>query len=250
MEYLIVMPLALIAGFVDSIAGGGGLISLPAYFFAGLPAHVAIGTNKFSSTLGTLVATIRYALFGYMVPCYVLVGIVCGLTGSTLGAHLALLADSTALMIFMLFSLPFIAFLVFRVKDLDAFAECAYSRQRTLFLTAIFALAIGAYDGFYGPGTGTFLMLALTSGAHQSMNQAAGTTKTINLSTNVAALVVFLVNGVVLIPLGLAAGACNIVGNWIGASFFNKKGASIVRPIMLIVIVLFAIRLVMDLLGI
>ena len=71
MEFLIVCPLALIAGFVDAIAGGGGLISLPAYFFAGLPPHAAIATNKLSSTLGTLVATVRYALFGYMVKRFV-----------------------------------------------------------------------------------------------------------------------------------------------------------------------------------
>ncbi|MDR4060364.1 MAG: TSUP family transporter, partial [Slackia sp.] len=97
MEFLIVCPLALIAGFVDAIAGGGGLISLPAYFFAGLPPHAAIATNKLSSTLGTLVATVRYALFGYMVKRFVVAGVACGLVGSAIGANLALLADATVL---------------------------------------------------------------------------------------------------------------------------------------------------------
>ena len=90
-------PLALVAGFVDAIAGGGGLISLPAYFFAGLPPHAAIATNKLSSTLGTLVATVRYALFGYMVKRFVVAGVACGLVGSAIGANLALLADATVL---------------------------------------------------------------------------------------------------------------------------------------------------------
>ena len=84
-------PLALIAGFVDAIAGGGGLISLPAYFFAGLPPHAAIATNKLSSTLGTLVATVRYALFGYMVKRFVVAGVACGLVGSAIGVKGAIL---------------------------------------------------------------------------------------------------------------------------------------------------------------
>ena len=244
MEFLIVCPLALVAGFVDAIAGGGGLISLPAYFFAGLPPHAAIATNKLSSTLGTLVATVRYALFGYMVKRFVVAGVACGLVGSAIGANLALLADATVLV-----ALPPVAFLVFRSKNLDRFAEHPLPPRRALAATALIALAVGVYDGFYGPGTGTILMLLLAAMAHQDVRTAAGTTKAINLATNVAALAVFLVNGAVLIPLGLAAAAFNIAGNWLGSTFFDKKGALILRPIMLVVIVLFAIRLVTDLLA-
>ena len=238
-------PLALIAGFVDAIAGGGGLISLPAYFFAGLPPHAAIATNKLSSTLGTLVATVRYALFGYMVKRFVVAGVACGLVGSAIGANLALLADATVLTV----ALPPVAFLVFRSKNLDRFAERPLPPRLALAATALIALAVGVYDGFYGPGTGTILMLLLAAVAHQDVRTAAGTTKAINLATNVAALAVFLVNGAVLIPLGLAAAAFNIAGNWLGSTFFDKKGALILRPIMLVVIVLFAIRLVTDLLA-
>lgn len=247
MEYLIVCPLALIAGLVDAVAGGGGLISLPAYFFAGLPPHAAIATNKLSSTMGTTVATVRYVLFGYMVKRFVIVGVACGLAASAAGANLALVADSFALMVFMLVSLPFVAWMVFRTRDLNRFAERPLPPRRALALTGAIALAVGIYDGFYGPGTGTILMLLLTAVAHQGMREAAGTTKAINLATNVAALTVFLANGEMLVGLGLAAGAFNIVGNWIGASLFDKKGAAILRPIMLIVIALFALRLIFDL---
>ncbi len=142
-------PLALIAGFVDAIAGGGGLISLPAYFFAGLPAHAAIATNKLSSTLGTAVATVRYALFGYMVKRFVLVGVACGLAGSAVGANLALLADSTALMVFMLAALPPVAFLVFRAKDLNRFSERPLPPRRALIVTVAIALAATACDQRY-----------------------------------------------------------------------------------------------------
>lgn len=247
MEFLIACPLALLAGLVDAIAGGGGLISLPAFFFAGLPVHAAIATNKLSSTMGTAVATIRYVLFGYMVKELVAIGVACGLVGSFIGSNLVLVVDSVVLMIFMLASLPVVAYVVFRAKDLDRFAESPRSKGATIALTALVALVVGMYDGFYGPGTGTFLMLLLTGVAHLGLKTAQGTTKAINLSTNVAALAVFLMSGNVMVALGLAAGAFNIVGNWIGSSLFDKKGSTIVRPVMLVVVALFAVRLVFDL---
>lgn len=249
MEFLIVCPLAFVAGLVDAVAGGGGLISLPAFFFAGIPAHGAIATNKLSSTMGTALATIRYGLFGYMVKRYVIVGVACGLTGSALGANLALVVDSSVLMVFMLVSLPFVATLVFRTRDLDRFAEKPLPKGRALALTAGIAGAVGLYDGFYGPGTGTVLMLLLTTVAHRKVREAAGTTKAVNLATNAAALVVFFAHGEVIVGLGLAAGVFNIVGNWIGTSLFDKRGAAILRPVMLIVMVLFALRLGFDLLN-
>ena len=247
MEFLIVCPLALIAGFVDAIAGGGGLISLPAFIFAGLPVHNALATNKLASTMGTAIATIRYAISGYMVTAFVVVGVACGLVGSALGSNIALVTDDAAFKVIMLVALPFVAFFVLRTKSLDSFADDPLPKRRALGVTATAALVIGMYDGFYGPGTGTFLMLALTAIAHQDVRTAAGTTKAINLSTNVAALVVFLVNGAALIPLGLTAGAFNIVGNWVGSRSFVQRGSAIARPVMLAVIVLFAIRLVSDL---
>ena len=247
-EFLIVCPLAFVAGFVDAIAGGGGLISLPAFIFAGLPVHNAIATNKLSSTMGTTIATVRYAISGYMVKSFVIVGVCCGLVGSCVGSNLALHTGDFAFKVIMLAILPFVAFFVMRTKNLDAFSEDDLPHGRALAIAAVIALIIGVYDGFYGPGTGTFLMIALTALAHQDVRTAAGTTKAINLATNVSALVVFLVNGAVLLPLGLAAGAFNIVGNWLGARSFTERGSSIARPIMLVVIVLFAVRLVFDLL--
>ena len=249
MEFLIICPLAFIAGFVDSIAGGGGLISLPAFILAGIPVHNALGTNKLSSTMGTTVATIKYALSGYMVKAFVATGIACGLTGSWIGSNLALVADDTFIRAFMLVALPPIAYFVFRTKNLDSFADRPLRRGKAIVVTAAVALAVGVYDGFYGPGTGTFLMLLLTTLAHQDVRTAAGTTKAINLSTNAAALAVFLVNGVVLLPLGLTAGLFNIAGNYLGASKFTQSGAAIARPVTLVVLALFTIKLVFDLVS-
>ena len=248
MEFLIVCPLALVAGFVDAVAGGGGLISIPAYLFAGLPVHQAIGTNKLSSSMGTLAAVWRFARNGYLVPRLVAVGVACGLAGSFCGSNLALLADEALIKALMLAALPVVAFYVLRTKDLDRHAGDGFSARRTAAFTAGIALAVGVYDGFYGPGTGTFLILLLTGVAHLSLKEANGTTKAINLATNVSALAVFLVNGVVLLPLGLAAGAFNIVGNLLGARLFSKDGSRVTRPIIAVVLVLFAAKLLTDLL--
>lgn len=247
MEFIIVCPLAFIAGFVDAIAGGGGLISLPAYIFAGLPVHLALGTNKLTSSMGTLIATIRYAVNGYMVRAFVAVGVPCALIGSATGSNVALLTDDGVFKVIMLAVLPFVAFFVLRTRDLDAFSKVQIPRGRALALTAVIALFVGFYDGFYGPGTGTFLMLLLTALAHQDIRTAQGTTKAINISTNLAALSVFLMNGSVFLPLGLTAGLFNIAGNWLGASNFIGKGSAIARPVMLLVIALFACRLIFDL---
>ncbi|WP_283169610.1 sulfite exporter TauE/SafE family protein [Curtanaerobium respiraculi] len=249
MEFLIVCPLALIAGFIDAVAGGGGLVSIPAYLFAGLPVHSAIGTNKLSSTMGTAIATWRYARNGFMVPTFCAAGVACGLAGSAIGSHLALATGDLIFKAIMLAILPVIAFYVMRTKDFSTFAEHPLPTCAAVLVTAAVALAIGVYDGFYGPGTGTFLMLLLTRLARQDLTVAAGTTKAVNLATNASALVVFLANGVVLLPLGLAAGAFNIVGNWLGARHFTSKGSKAVRPIMLLVLALFAVKLVADLVA-
>ncbi len=246
---VLILVLLFAAGFVDAIAGGGGFISIPAYLFAGLPVHTAIGTNKLSSSMGTTVATIKYIREGYMVWWLVPISVACALGGSVIGANLSLMADENLIKIFMLTVIPVAAWYVLRTKRMDV-QRPEFTKKKTLLICAGIAVGMGVYDGFYGPGTGTFLMLLLPALAHLSLGQAAGLTKAINLSTNVAALVVFLANGTVLIALGLVAGVFNIFGNYLGAKAFTTKGAKIVRPMLLLVLVLFAGRLILELAGV
>ena len=136
------------------------------------------------------------------------------------------------------------------------FAREGYINFRMAVFAVIFALA-GSYTGAHisllisndGPGTGTFLILLLTSVAHLTLKEANGLTKAINMTTNVTSLVVFLINGTVLIPLGILAGLCNIAGNWIGVSFFDKKGGAVVKPVMLLVLTIFLVKTIMELAG-
>ena len=251
LHLLIVCPLVGIAGFVDSIAGGGGLISLPAYLISGLPVHTCIATNKLSSSMGTTVATAKYARSGYIDWR---LGVFCAaasLLGAALGANIALLIPESAFRLLMLVILPLTALYVLRRKDLFSDEHCkVLSFARTAVLSSVIALLLGLYDGFYGPGTGTFLILLLTRFAHMDVQHANGTTKVINLTSNLASLAVYLVNGQVLLPLGLAAGAFSILGNYLGSRCFTKKGAVIARPVIQLVLAVFFARTVLEMCGV
>ena len=244
--FLIVCPLVGLAGFIDAIAGGGGLISLPAYLIAGLPPHAAIGTNKFGSCCGTVVATWLFARPGFIRWKQAVPAVALALVGSWLGARLALMVDPGTFKIIMLIILPLTGVYVLNKKALQA-SNPPYSVRRTMLIVALLSFVIGVYDGFYGPGTGTFLMLLLTAVAHVSLNEAAGLTKVINLSTNVAALAVFLTHGVVWMPLALAAAAFSVVGNYMGAKYFGSKGSGFVKPVIIIVLSLFFVKLCYEL---
>lgn len=246
LSYLIICPLVGIAGFVDAIAGGGGLISLPAYLIAGVPVHTAIGTNKLSSSMGTAVSTLRYAREGFIPWRQSLICLVFALTGSAIGARLTLLIPERWFTLLMLGILPVTAWYVLRSSGLQGERE-PYSPRKTLAISIPIVLLLGAYDGFYGPGTGTFLLLFFTGAAHMSLHAAAGVTKVINLTTNVTALAVFLWNGVPDLSLGLTAGCFGVLGNYLGARLFSQKGARWTRPLIIIVLTVFFIKVCLSL---
>ena len=246
LPYLIVCPLTFLAGFVDAIGGGGGLISLPAYMIAGLPVHMAIGTNKMSAGMGTLVATTRLALHGHIHLKQTVGCVVTAVVGSALGARLALIVDAEIFKRIMLVIIPITAFFVFRSRSMEK-PRLELPRAKMLRRAMAVALGIGVYDGFYGPGTGTFLILLLTSFAGFALTDANGVAKSINLTTNITGTVVFLLGGTVIIPLALTAGVCSIAGNYIGISFFESKGSRAVKPIMLCVLTVFFIKILTEL---
>lgn len=246
-QYLIVCPLLFLAGFIDAIAGGGGLISLPACMMAGLPVHLAIGTNKLSSLMGEATSTIQYAKSGYVNWKRALVGAAVTLVASTIGAKFALMIPDRTFRIIMLVILPLIAIYVLRGKSLKEHTV-EYSQIKTVFLYVLIALIMGIYGGIYGPGTGTFLLLLLTGVAHVSLREAAGTTKIISLVVDLTSILVFSGEGQVMIPLGLTAGVFSMAGNYIGAKFFTKKGAKFVKPLICVVLVIFFVKLIYELL--
>ena len=243
--FLIVCPFLFLAGLIDAIGGGGGLISLPAYLIAGLPPHAAVATNKMSSTCGTTLATYRFIRNGLVNFKLAIPAIIAAICGSTIGANISLLVSEDIMLYVMVAILPVCAFLVLNKKLFHDGGDDEVTLNKRAYITAtISALIIGLYDGFYGPGTGTFLIIAFTIFAKLSIKTANAQAKVINLTSNITSLIIFLLNGEVILTVGLAAAACNMVGGYIGAGLVMKNGAKIVKPSIILVLILLALKII------
>lgn len=242
--FCIVCPLLFLAGLVDSIGGGGGLISLPAYLFAGLPVHMAIATNKLSSSCGTSLAVGRFIRRGFVRLRLAVPSIAAAVLGSSLGAKLSLAVSETVMKYILFAVLPIAAIIVMNRRLFrDDEGRAPATDRKTLAVCILSAFLIGMYDGFYGPGTGTFLIISFTVFAGMTVNSANAQAKVINLTTNITSLTVFLLNGQVLIPLGLAGAVCNMAGSWVGSGLAITKGTKIVRPVILLVLLLLLVKI-------
>ena len=236
-QFLIVCPLVFLAGLIDSIAGGGGLISLPANLIAGVPPHIALGTNKTSSSMGTVVSAAKLAKNGFVDRRTAIPGGLCAVAGAIVGATISLYVEDTVITHMMIVILPVVAFYVLRSRTLGESEKTGtLTGGRLIGAVCGIGLVMGIYDGFYGPGTGTFLLLLLTGLAHLDTRRAAGTTKVMNLSSNLAALATFLINGKVYYSLGLVSGLFCIAGHYIGSSLVVRGGRRVVRPMILVVL--------------
>ncbi len=247
---VIVCPLVFWGTLVDAVAGGGGLITLPAYLLAGLPPHLASGTNKCGSAFGALLACGRFLKRGEVhLPSAAAAG-VGSLIGAWIGARLNMVVPERVLYILMLVIVPIMAVFILFKRDLgteDRSKELG--RRRLLALSGWIGLAVGAYDGFFGPGTGTFLMLAFTGLCKFDLLMASGNTKVANSASNVASLVTFALAGNVMWQVGLPAALCGIAGSYVGSGLALKKGARIIRPMFILVLALLIARLAWGLIG-
>lgn len=249
-QYAIVCTLVGLAGFVDSIAGGGGIISIPAFLLAGLPVHAAIGTNKLSASMGATLTTYRYARSGYVKWKLAAICSVFTLAASSLGARLVLFFSEDTMKTILLVVLPITAIYTMRAKSLgtDTIREPLPEGRVTAICVAV-SVVIGMYDGFYGPGTGTFLLLLLTGAARMTLNDAQGIAKVINTMSGYAALATMSFHGEVVPPLGIAAGVFCIIGSYIGTKCYDRGGVKIVRPLIIFVIVIFYVKVIYDMVS-
>ena len=215
-QMMVLFACVFLGGLVDSIAGGGGLITLPAYYAVGIPAHMALGTNKFANAIGTLTASVRFFKEKQINIKVALIAAAGALVGSPLGAKLAMAIDEKYLNYILLVAVPLIAIMVLRKKDFGT----------------------GMYDGFFGPGAGTFMTLLLNSVLGLGIIRACGTTKVVNLASNVAALITYGMSGNVLVDVGIKCTIFSVLGNWVGSGLALKKGAKVVRPIMIVAMLL------------
>lgn len=225
-----------LAGVVDALAGGGGLITLPAYLAAGLPPPLILGTNKLASSVGTLVSTLRYrrALNLSLRPFGPAVA--AALAGAWLGARAALLVDPAWIRPLLLAALPVIGWTILSREDFGGFDESSRlppreSRRRGLLI----AFPLGVYDGFFGPGTGTFLALALVRWGRHDLLGATARAKVLNLASNLSALAAFAWAGRLHWSVGLSMSALSVAGHWVGSHLGVRNGARAIRPVVLAV---------------
>ena len=244
---LIVCPMVFLGGFVDSVAGGGGLISLPAYLAAGVSPHVASATNKCSAVFGTLISTLKFMKERKIHYYTAVTSAVAALLGSYIGATLNHYLDEKYLKWVMVFVIPVIAILVMVKKDFgEANTIEQLSTQKTLVFSISIGFGIGMYDGFIGPGTGTFLILCYCTFMHFDIVTASGNAKVVNLASNLAAFVTFAVHGSIRWRIGLIAALFGIAGNYIGASLALKNGKKIIRPLFIVVLIALLVKITYD----
>lgn len=239
--------LVFVAGIVDAMAGGGGLITLPAYLAAGLEPSLVLGTNKLASFLGTAVSSLRYQRAVMLEGSVVLPALAASLAGSFLGARLALVLDPAHLRPILLMVLPGAAYLVLvGVKGSSASAASPLTSQALTGRAVAAGFPIGAYDGFFGPGTGTFFAIAFNRLCRWSLLESTAAAKILNLVSNLAALAAFLAAGRVHLGLGLAMGGLSVAGNVIGAGLGIRRGAAAIRPFLIAVCALLFFKVLKD----
>ena len=246
--FLIVCPLALLAGFIDSIAGGGGMISLPAYYLAGLSPALAAGTNKLSAMMGTSLATVSFAKAGkldYRVGVPAALG---ALVCSALGALLMTSLPANAVRVMVLGCIPVAAVFTLRGRK-RAREPKVRTQDANRWISLAIGCGIGFYDGLIGPGTGTFLILIFLQVFAMEEVMASGTAKLVNLASNAAALSSLIVTGDVLFLLGIPAGLCSMLGAALGSRLTIRRGGKFVRAMMLVVLGLLLAKMLADMVG-
>ncbi len=248
-QLLILLGFAFLAGLIDSIAGGGGLIQLPALLavYPNVPIVYVLGTNKLSSSCGTLMAVYQYARkiqieWKKVLPIAVIAGI-----SSVGGALIATTVPNNWMRPLVLVLLTLVlAYTLFK-KDLGAHEHQVPFTPRQQFLLSMFAgLVVGFYDGFFGPGTGNFLILALISIFGMDFLHASASSKIINLATNIGALTLFGLHGSIYVWLGLLMAIFNVGGNFLGVRLAVLKGSRFVRVLFIVVVTGLLIKQLID----
>lgn len=236
-----------LAGFVDAAAGGGGLISLPAYLATGIPAHMAYGCNKFSSACGTTLASLRFLKNRAVDVQTALLAAAGSFIGSGVAARIVLTLDDQFLKRIVIVFLPIAAIVIFMNRGYgeENCADCLSKKRKVVFALLI-GLFIGFYDGMVGPGTGTFAIIAFSILMKYGLKTASGNAKILNLASNYASLIAYAANGNVLWMVAVPAAACNVLGSYFGSGMALKKGAAFIRPMIFCVMFLLLIKIVSD----
>lgn len=235
---------AIVAGFIDSIAGGGGLLVIPVLFTVGVPPAAVFGTTKLQASCGSFSASLTFVRRGEVDLKSMLPIIGLTFTGSLIGAAVLTVTDPELLRNVVPFLLIAIAlYMLFAKKtgEVDA-----HRRLSLVPFAILFGLGLGFYDGFFGPGTGTFWALAYVAMAGYSLRKATAHAKIVNFTSNIAAFLLLTMTGQVLWAIGLLMAVGQIIGARLGAGMVISNGAKVVRPMLVIMSLVITARLLWD----
>lgn len=241
-SFVILFATGLCAGFVDAIAGGGGLIALPVLLALGLPPATALGTNKLQGSFGTLSSAVNFVSRGLVDIRQCLAGMAFTLCGAVLGAFTIQRMDPG----FIRHLIPVLLLVVFfyTLFSRTLGLKPGHPKMGRPLFFLLFGLGLGFYDGFFGPGTGSFWTGALLIFLGLDMTGAVGTTRVMNFVSNIVALAVFIIGGSVLWSAGLVMAAGQVIGARAGSSLAIKRGAGFIRPFFLTMVFLTIVRLI------
>lgn len=223
-----------LAGILDSIAGGGGLITLPAMLLAGVPPHATLGTGKFASTLGTSVSLANYARNNLVVWRTAPVGIASSLIGSWIGSLFALYLDPAVLGKIMVMLLPVGMLITLIPKKQKTSTQVTLDGMAYWLALGVLGFMVGGYDGFFGPGAGSFFILALHWVLNMGLIEASATSKVFNLASNIGSVIPFMWHSEVAYKLAIPMSLASMAGHWTGSKLAIKSGSAVVKKFLFV----------------
>jgi uncharacterized membrane protein YfcA len=237
-----------VAAFVDSIAGGGGLITVPAFMLTGLPTHMVLGTNKFSATAGSFTSSLKFIRSGkanfkllkYLIPFTFL--------GSMLGVRAVLNIDQKFLNGLVLILIMFIGIYTLFSKSLGLEDKFQGLTKKNVFYGIILAFSLGFYDGFFGPGTGSFLVFGFISIFGFNFLASSANARILNFTSGITALVLFAISGKINYTLGVPVAISMVIGARMGTTVALNKGSKLIKPIFVTMSLAVAVKMLIDIL--
>ncbi|MCC2625803.1 MAG: hypothetical protein K0R14_1676 [Burkholderiales bacterium] len=228
--------MAFLAGFIDAVAGGGGLITVPALIYTGMPMAFIFGTNKLQSTCGTAMAVRSYYKAGYINFVTVYRGLVLGLIGAVSGAITVNYVSNK----FMTFVVPVLmsGVFLFNLFNKQLGVMPGKKRMDEVWFFPLFGFILGFYDAFFGPGTGNFWIIAIVFFLGYTFLDASGYAKVLNLKSNVFSFIIFSYYGKVNFTFGITMAVGSLIGSAFGARFVISKGSKVVRPFFMTVVLI------------
>jgi len=239
--------MSFLAGFIDSIAGGGGLILIPSLLLAGIPPQAALGTNKFAAIFGTSAALINFIKNGKVIWKIAAFGLIFSIIGSVIGTKAILRFDQQATAKIIIMLLPLTAITLFIPKKQLKTSISEFSKKEMYLSIPLLCFSIGFYDGFFGPGTGTFLIFGFYMFLGLHLINASAISKVFNLASNVGSFFTFAFADKVLYGIGVPIAIANILGGYLGSKLAIKNGQKLIKIFILTMFMVLFLTLIVRL---